>query len=116
MTRRGPAGELSSTPATVHPLPGPLGGEPTRDRVGEWPVECRSVGPHPGLHRNLPLRGGRRIEVDAPDDVVVAWVEDGEGETGAPREVVGVPAKVAEVLVQRHAVQWWPVSVGIARR
>src|SRR5437763_12906916 len=77
---RSPPGELNSTAATVHPLPGPLGGEPTRDGVGEWSVEGRSVGPYPGLHRDVPLRRGRRIEVDAADDVVVTWVEDGEGE------------------------------------
>ena len=53
----------------------------------------------------------RGIQVDATDDVVVAWVEDGEGEAGTPREVVGVAAKVGEVLLERHAARWWPVDV-----
>lgn len=35
-----------------------LGGEPAYDGVGEWYVEIRSVGPHPGLHRDVPLLGG----------------------------------------------------------
>src|SRR5215213_5621897 len=103
-----------SATAAVHTLPGPVGGEPARDGIGEWYVEARSVRPHPGLHRDVPLLGGRGIQVDAPDDVVVAWVEDGEGETGAPREVLGVAAKVGEVLLERHAAAWWPVAVGIA--
>lgn len=65
-------------------LPGPVGGEPACDGVGEWYVEVRSVGPHPGLHRDVPLLGGRGVQVDAADDVVVVWVEDGERVAGAP--------------------------------
>src|SRR5690348_613805 len=103
-----------SATATVHALPGPVGGYPARYGIGERYVEVRSVGPHPGLHRDVPLLGRRGIQVDAADDVVVARVEDGKGETGAPREVLGVAAKVGQVLLERHAVARWPLAVGIA--
>ena len=44
----------------------------------------------------------------------VARVEDGEGVTGAPREVVGVAAKVGEVLLESHAATGRPAAVGVA--
>jgi len=53
------------------------------------------------------------VQVDAADDVVVVWVEDGERVAGTPCEVVGVAAKVGEVLLERQAAAWWPAAVGI---
>src|SRR4051794_12228666 len=103
-----------SATAAVHPVPGPVGGEPASNGVCKWYVERRSVGPHPGLHHDVPFSRGGGVKVDATDDVAVAWVENGEGETDAPREVVGVAAKVGEVLLESHAASWWPVAVGIA--
>jgi hypothetical protein len=45
---------------------------------------------------------------------VVAGVEDGEGVASAPGEVVGMAAKVGEVLLERHAVAGRPAAVGVA--
>src|SRR3954452_3064618 len=108
----GMRGDLAT--AAVHTVPGPVGGDPAGDGVCKWDVEGRSVGPHPGLHRDVPFDRGGGVEVDATDDVAVAWIENREGETDAPSEVVSVAAKVGEVLLEGHAVWWWPVAVGIA--
>ena len=79
--------------AAVHAFPRPVGGEPTCDGVGEWPVECRSVGSHPRLHGDVPLVGPRGVHVDAADDVVVSWVEHGECKADASGEVFGVAVR-----------------------
>src|SRR4051812_8088367 len=50
------AGSASAT-AAVHALPGPVGVQPAGDGLREWYVEARPVGPHPGLHRDVPLLG-----------------------------------------------------------
>src|SRR5438309_7685518 len=113
-SRSGMGMRHDSATAAVHTLLGPLDGEPACDGVGERYVEARPVGPHPGLHRDVPLVGGRWVQIDATDDVAVACVEDGECESDATREVVSVAAKVGEVLLERHAAAWWPVAVGIA--
>src|SRR5690606_5678620 len=105
--RRG--GSSAATP--VHAFPRPGSGDPVSDGGSERLVEGRSVGPHPGLDRDVIVLGGRGIQVDASDDVVVDRVEDGEREPGALREVVSMPAKVGEILLERHAVQWGPVAV-----
>jgi hypothetical protein len=68
----------------------------------------------PRLHRDVPLRGDRGVQVDAADDVVVGWVEDSEGESGASREVIGVAAEVGEVLFERQATGRRPAAVGVA--
>ena len=62
------------------------------------------------------LLGARRVQVDTADDLAVALIEDGEGEPGAAREVVGMAAQISQVLAERHAASWRPVTVRVSGR
>src|SRR5262245_55738215 len=92
--RRSPSRPASwwSAAASIQSFPRPVGGKPVRDDSGERPVEICPIGPHPGLDRHVIFLGGGRVKIDASDDVVVDWVEDGEGEPDAAREMDGVAA------------------------
>lgn len=56
-------------------VPWPVGGEPACDGLAEWYVEARSVGPHPGLRRDVPLLGGRGWH----------WEQSGEAQAHSSR-------------------------------
>jgi hypothetical protein len=75
-------------------------------------VERGAVGAHPRPDGRAPPRdairplGTGRVDVNAADDVVGVGVgvEHGVSEPAAPGEVLCVPFKVAEIVVQRHLV------------
>jgi hypothetical protein len=62
------------------------------------------VGKHPGLHRDFPVLGSQGMQVDTADDVVVTWLEEGEGGTGTAREAE-VPALSSSCLRSLSAIR-----------
>src|SRR5690606_36673640 len=92
-----PVCRSATTPVWL--LPWPLGGDPCGDGLSQWFVQVGPVGAHPRLddYIALPLGG---IEIDAADDVVVSWVENGEGETPARSEIRGVAVQVGEIVLE----------------
>jgi hypothetical protein len=57
--------------------------------------------------------GRRRVQVDAADDVSPGRVEHGEREAGPLCEVGGMPLKVGEVPLERHAARRRPPAIAV---
>src|SRR5262249_18645276 len=94
----------------------PIAFQPGADRVVEHRVERRLVRAHPGTDDRAAaalVLAGRRVDVDAADDLARGGAEHGVGEAAAPREVLRVALEITQVLRQAHLV--WPAKSGESR-
>src|SRR5713226_6821275 len=79
----------------------PVAFEPCADRVVEHRVQRRLVRADPGTDDRAAaarVLAGRRVDVDAADDLARGGAEHGVGESAAPREVARVALEIAPVL------------------